>query len=91
MQDRAFMHEARKLRRLPRVVALLIVLGVLVLVTGALVMAYKFGAAAAIASAAGVLVYYKEPALEFDWRGAFDELADGVGRVLDWLAALFDW
>jgi hypothetical protein len=91
MQDEAFMDDAGKPRRVPRVVALLVVLGTVVLVTGALVMAYKFGASAAVASAAGVLVYYKEPALEFDWRGAFDELADGIGKVLDRMAALFDW
>lgn len=83
------MENARKPRRLRRVWALLVVFGALMLVAGALVTAFKFGAGPAIASAASILVFYKGAALAFDWRGALDEIADFLGGICDWLTSLF--
>jgi len=83
------MEDACKPRRVRRVWALLVVFGALALIVGALVVAFKFGAGAAIASATGVLLFYKEPALAFDWRGALDEIADLLGAACDWLKSPF--
>jgi hypothetical protein len=83
------MEDGGKPRRVRRVWALLVVFGALALIVGGLVEAFRFGAGAAIVSAAGMLLFFKEPARAFDWRGALDDIADFLGAACDWLKAPF--